>query len=91
VGSLHALFTEFYADEPFVVVLEPGQYPATKWTEGTNYCYIGVGIDERTGRVIVVSAIDNLVKGAAGQAVQNLNLMCGWDETAGLDMPAVWP
>lgn len=90
-AGLTDLFKEYYADKPFVVVLDPGQYPATKWTEGTNYCYIGVGTDDRTGRVLVIAALDNLVKGAAGQAIQNMNLMNGWDETAGLMMPAVWP
>lgn len=90
-AGLTNLFREYYADAPFVVVLDEGQYPATKWTQGTNYCYLGVGVDSRTGRVIVISAIDNLVKGAAGQAIQNMNLICGWDETAGLTMPAMWP
>jgi len=90
-AKLDGTFREYYADAPFVVVLQPGEFPATKWTQGTNYCYIGVGMDNRTGRVIVVSAIDNLVKGAAGQAIQNMNLMSGLNETAGLTMPAMWP
>ena len=90
-AKLDETFRDYYADAPFVVVLQPGEFPATKWTQGTNYCYIGVGMDNRTGRVIVVSAIDNLVKGAAGQAIQNMNLMSGLNETAGLTMPAMWP
>jgi len=80
-----------YRDAPFVTILEPGQFPATKHVYGTNYCHIGLAFDKRTSRVVVVSAIDNLVKGAAGQAVQNMNLMCGFGETAGLTMGAVWP
>ena len=90
--------TEFYRDSytvqleaPFVTVLEPGEFPATKHVYGTNFCHIGLAVDKRTNRVIVVSAIDNLVKGAAGQAVQNMNLMCGFPETAGLEGSAVWP
>jgi N-acetyl-gamma-glutamyl-phosphate reductase len=89
--KIHALYAAAYRDEPFVIVLEPGQFPATKHTFGTNYCYIGVAVDKRTNRAIVISAEDNLVKGMAGQAVQNMNLMCGIEETAGLTMPGVWP
>jgi len=90
-ADLHALYRDFYQDAPFVTILDPGQFPATKHVYGTNFCHIGLAVDKRTNRVIVVSAIDNLVKGAAGQAVQNMNLMCGFDETAGLTMSAVWP
>ena len=90
-ADLHALYREFYRDAPFVTILEPGQFPATKHVYGTNFCHIGLAVDKRTNRVIVISAIDNLVKGAAGQAIQNMNLMCGFDETAGLMMGAVWP
>ena len=88
---LHSYFESMYRHEPFVTVLEPGQFPATKHVYGTNFCHIGLAVDKRTNRVIVVSAIDNLVKGAAGQAVQNMNLMCGFDEAAGLTAGAVWP
>ena len=88
---LLSLYQRYYVTSPFVVVLEAVQFPATKHTYGTNYCYIGLAVDQRTHRVIVVSAIDNLVKGAAGQAIQNMNLMCGFEETAGLTMGAVWP
>ncbi len=90
-AGLQALYRDFYQHAPFVTILEPGQFPATKHVYGTNFCHIGLAVDKRTNRVIVVSAIDNLVKGAAGQAVQNMNLMCGFDETAGLTMSAVWP
>jgi N-acetyl-gamma-glutamyl-phosphate reductase len=74
-----------------VSVLAEGAFPVTKGTYGTNQCHIGVGLDLRTNRVVVVSVIDNLIKGAAGQAIQNLNLMCGLDESAGLLLPGVWP
>ena len=89
--DLPKIFQAHYENAPFVIVLEPGQFPATKHVYGTNYCHLGLAVDKRTNRVIVVSAIDNLVKGAAGQAIQNMNLMCGFDETAGLTMGAVWP
>ncbi|MGO8672324.1 MAG: N-acetyl-gamma-glutamyl-phosphate reductase [Capsulimonadaceae bacterium] len=89
--TLQAMYSEFYAREPFVVVLDAGTFPASKHTVGTNYCYIGVTVDVRTGRAIVVSTEDNLVKGMAGQAVQNMNLMTGIEETCGLTMAALWP
>ena len=91
VDDLYDLYQSFHGGKPFVTILEPGQFPATKHVYGTNFCHIGLAVDKRTNRVIVVSAIDNLVKGAAGQAVQNMNLMCGFDETSGLTMSAVWP
>ena len=68
-----------------------GGYPATKNVRGSNFCDLGWHIDQRTGRVIVLSAIDNLVKGAAGQAVQNFNIASGFDEKLGLDMVPVYP
>ncbi len=83
------LYRDFYKDEPFVrVVASP---PHTKHTWGSNYCHIHATIDHRTGRLIAISAIDNLVKGAAGQAVQNMNLMLGLPETTGLEALAVYP
>lgn len=85
------LFRQFYEGRPFVRVRGKGKYPATKEVWGSNYCDIGVSVDERTGRVTVISVIDNLMKGAAGQAVQNLNLMMGWDETTGLAFSPVYP
>ncbi len=91
VDDLHGLFGSAYEDEPFVSILEPGRFPATKHVFGTNYCHIGLAVDKRANRVIVTSVIDNLVKGTAGQAIQNMNLMSGFDETAGLTMAAVWP
>lgn len=84
------LYTHFYADAPFVAIVTDHP-PATKHTLGTNYCQIGLGVDTRNNRVTIVSCIDNLVKGAAGQAIQNMNLMCGFAETAGLDLGGIWP
>ena len=89
--ELTEVYRTFYKSEPFVSVLAPETYPATKDTYGSNACYIGLKVDLRTGRVIVISALDNLVKGAAGQAVQNMNIMFGLDERAGLNGPGVFP
>jgi len=86
-----ALYRSFYEGRSFVRVREAGIWPATKEVWGSNYCDIGFAVDERTGRVTIVSVIDNLVKGAAGQAIQNLNLMMGWDETLGLQFVPVYP
>jgi len=90
-ADLLALYTETYAGEPFVRVLPSGMFPSTAHVCGSNFCDIGVTVDQRTGRVIIVSAIDNLVKGAAGQAVQNMNLMCGFPEALGLEGLALFP
>ena len=87
--ALLKLYRDFYRDEPFVRVIE--EPPHTKHTWGSNYCFIHPTIDIRTGRLITVSSIDNLVKGAAGQAIQNMNLMLGIEETSGLGAPAVCP
>jgi N-acetyl-gamma-glutamyl-phosphate reductase len=84
-------FYEMYGQEFFIRLLGRGGYPAVKHTRGSNFCDLGWHIDSRTNRVIVVSAIDNLVKGAAGQAVQNLNVMFGLDEGSGLKQVALYP
>lgn len=89
--QLQEAYRESYDAEPFVQLLQEGTFPSTKWVYGSNQCHIQVQKDERTGRVIVVSAIDNLVKGAAGQAVQNMNLLFGLEETMGLMMPPMFP
>jgi N-acetyl-gamma-glutamyl-phosphate reductase len=89
--DLLTIFSAFYRDSPWVKILPTGVYPQTKWACGTNLCYIGIEVDERTGRAIVLSAIDNLIKGQAGQAIQCLNLMMGWDETLGLPQLAFYP
>ena len=86
-----AHFGEQYANEPFVRVLPAGKLPDVGFVRGSNYCDIGVVCDERTGRIIVVSAIDNLVKGAAGQAVQNMNILLALDETTGLSQVGLFP
>jgi N-acetyl-gamma-glutamyl-phosphate reductase len=88
-SALLDLYRDFYKNEPFVkVVNEP---PSTKQTWGSNLCLVHPAIDSRTGRIMVISCIDNLVKGAAGQAIQNMNIMFGFPETAGLDALPVYP
>jgi N-acetyl-gamma-glutamyl-phosphate reductase len=89
-AELAACLREFYAGRPFVRVLEE-PLPHTKWTAGSNYAYIAARVDEHSGRVILISALDNLGKGMSGQMVQCLNLMCGWEETLGLDAPGLYP
>ncbi|WP_421656367.1 N-acetyl-gamma-glutamyl-phosphate reductase [Leptothermofonsia sp. ETS-13] len=89
--DLLTIYTAFYRSCPWVKILPSGVYPQTKWAYGTNLCYLGVEVDPRTDRVIVMSAIDNLMKGQAGQAIQCLNLMMGWDETLGLPQLAFYP
>ena len=86
-----AAFEKMYANEYFIRLLGRNGYPATKDVRGSNFCDIAWHIDERTGRAIVLSAIDNLVKGAAGQAVQNFNIACGFDERLGLDDVPMYP
>jgi N-acetyl-gamma-glutamyl-phosphate reductase len=82
--ELLAVYERRYAGEPFVRLYNPGHMPDLRGVARTNFCDIGVAFDSATGRAVVVSAIDNLVKGAAGQAVQNMNLMLGYPETEGL-------
>ncbi|MBP5199213.1 MAG: N-acetyl-gamma-glutamyl-phosphate reductase [Schwartzia sp.] len=84
-------FQAMYKDEFFIRLRGRGAYPETKYVRGSNYCDLGWHIDERTNRVIVLSAIDNLVKGAAGQAIQNFNIACGFDEKLGIDMAPMYP
>ena len=82
--DLTKIFEKHYKAEPFVRILPPDQLPSTKQVRGTNYCDISVRYDERTALIVVLSALDNLTKGAAGQAIQNMNLMMDLDETTGL-------
>ena len=89
--ALHDQFAKFYKNERFVRVLTAGQYANTAHVAGSNFCDIGVQVDTRNQRAIVTSAIDNLMKGASSQAVQNMNLMLGIDETTGLDAPPLFP
>lgn len=90
-GAVRAAYTARYAQAPFVQLLPPGHFPDTAQVRGSNQCHLQVVADERTGRLVMLSAIDNLVKGASGQAVHNLNVMLGWPETTGLDTPPVVP
>ncbi|OQM46592.1 N-acetyl-gamma-glutamyl-phosphate reductase [Anoxybacillus sp. UARK-01] len=89
--TLLDLYKTSYETAHFVRVRNSGQFPATKEVYGSNYCDIGIAYDERTGRITVVSVIDNLVKGAAGQAVQNFNVMMGWNESEGLKVAPIYP
>lgn len=89
--AISQAFEKAYATEPFVRLLGLNAYPNTKYVRGSNFIDIAWHIDERTGRVIVLSAIDNLVKGAAGQAVQNFNIACGYEETTGLKLVPMYP
>ena len=83
-SEVDALYREFYADSPMVRVFGTGHLPQIQYSVRTNYCDIGFEVDKDGRRCIIVSCLDNLLKGAAGQAVENLNLMCGWDEADGL-------
>ncbi|MCI5874113.1 MAG: N-acetyl-gamma-glutamyl-phosphate reductase, partial [Clostridiales bacterium] len=89
--EIKAAYDKYYEKEKFVRVLSKNQCPETKWVEGSNYVDIGFKIDERTGRIIMMGALDNLVKGAAGQAVQNMNLLFGFEESEGLNLVPMFP
>lgn len=89
--ELIALYEEMYRHHPFIRIRKQGQFPAVKEVRGSNFCDIGLHVDERTGRVTIVSVIDNLMKGAAGQAVQNANLIAGLDEKLGLEIIPLYP
>lgn len=90
-AELYELFADFYRHEPFVRVMPPGTLPATAQVRGTNFCDLGLKVHPAGDRVIVVAAIDNLARGAAAQAVCNVNLMAGFPETTGLDGPPLTP
>jgi len=89
--ELTARYNEFYADEPFVEVMPVGELPVSKHAVGSNMCFVGLTVQPGTRKVIVVSAIDNLIKGQAGAGVQCMNLMCGFEETMGLTGAPIWP
>jgi N-acetyl-gamma-glutamyl-phosphate reductase len=89
--DLLTIYQAFYRTSPWVRILPSGTYPQTKWACGTNLCYLGIEVDPRTNRIIVLSAIDNLMKGQASQAIQCLNLMMKWDETLGLPKLGFYP
>jgi len=84
-------YEKYYQDEPFIRLLDKASTPETRWVEGSNYVDIGFKIDTRTNRIIMMGALDNLVKGAAGQAVQNMNLIFGFEETIGLRQVPLYP
>ena len=90
-AEVRAVYDKYSADQYFVRVLPKGECPETKWVEGSNFVDVNFVIDERTGRIIMMGALDNLVKGAAGQAVQNMNLMFGLDEKEGLELVPCFP
>lgn len=90
-ADIRAAYDKYYKDEKFVRVLDAGVCPETRWVEGSNYTDINFKVDERTRRVVMMGALDNLVKGAAGQAVQNMNLIFGLDEAEGLNLVPMFP
>jgi N-acetyl-gamma-glutamyl-phosphate reductase len=93
--ELFDIYASFYGKEPFIRLFSPGddlyRYPETRWVKGSNFCDIGMTVDGRTNKVIAIGAIDNLVKGAAGQAIQNMNLLFGWPESSGLKQSPIFP
>lgn len=89
--EIHQIYKEVYKDAPFIRIRPVGQYPTTKEVFGSNFCDIGLLVDERTNKLIIISVIDNLVKGASGQAIQNMNIIQGWEETAGLVNVPLYP
>jgi N-acetyl-gamma-glutamyl-phosphate reductase len=90
-ADMNDLYRSFYEGKPFVRICREGTLPNISSVRGSNYCDIGLTVDGRTKRAIIVSAIDNLIKGASGQAIQNMNLMCGFDEVVGLQMIPLFP
>ena len=91
ISELYEIFQEHYRNSPFIRIRPQGHYPSVKEVWGSNYCDIGLNLDQRTGRLTIVSVIDNLMKGAAGQAVQNANIMNGLDESTGINFIPLYP
>ena len=89
--KVREIYESYYGKENFIRILKEGNLPETRWVKGSNYMDINFVIDERTNRILVIGALDNLVKGAAGQAVQNMNLLFGFDETEGLSLVPMFP
>ena len=89
--EIHQVYTDFYADKPFVRVLPMGQLPETRFVKGTVFCDIGLVVDPRTNRLVIISTIDNLCRGASGQALLNANLICGLDMDEGIPMAPMMP
>ncbi len=90
-ASLRELYEDFFRSEPFVRISREGEFPNISSVRGTNFCDIGLHVDRRMRRLTVISAIDNLIKGASGQAIQNMNIICGIPEATGLEATAVFP
>jgi len=90
-SEVKAVYDKYYSSEYFVRVLDENVFPETRWTEGSNFVDVNFKIDGRTGRIIMMGAIDNVVKGAAGQAVQNMNIMFGFEENTGLKAIPIFP
>jgi len=88
---LRKLYAQAYAKEPFVELLAPGIQPQTKWVLGTNRALVQIELDKRNNQITVTSVIDNLIKGAAGQAVQNMNIIMGYPEVMGLALAPMLP
>ncbi len=91
IVEIREIFDKYYKKEFFIRLTKNGVFPETRWVKGSNYCDIGVALDERTGKLIVIGAIDNLFKGAAGQAVQNMNIMFNFKETEGIKSIPMFP
>ncbi len=89
--KIRDIYRNFFANKPFIKILDSGVVPEVKSVSGSNYCHVGFEVDKRTNQIIVMSAIDNLVKGAAGQAIQNMNLMFKIDEATGLTQAGLYP
>jgi len=89
--DIREIFARYYGNEHFIRLTGRDTFPETRWTKGGNFVDIGFAVDRRIGRVIVAAALDNLVKGAAGQAVQNMNILFGFDERTGLETPPAFP
>ncbi len=91
IANIFDMYKDFYKESPFIRILPEGTAPQTKHVYGSNYCDIGIFPNKEANQIIIISAIDNLVKGASGQAVQNMNIVCGLEETAGLNFTPVFP
>ena len=89
--TIRAAYEKYYKDEYFIRILDKDVCPETRWVEGSNFFDVNFKIEPRTGRVIMMGAIDNLVKGAAGQAVQNMNILFGFKENEGLQIVPMFP
>ena len=89
--EVKAIYDKYYKDEYFIRVLDKDETPETRWVKGSNFVDVNFKIDERTGRIIMMGALDNLIKGAAGQAVQNFNILFGFEENEGLQQVPMFP